>query len=59
MIPYTKNMERLLDVLIAERSEIGLFEDVVKAQWAEIAVNEGMNQIVIWEYVSHIVLKEN
>lgn len=56
---YTRCMKRLIEVLIEERSKIGLYQDTLSALWAEVASNEGMNQIAVLEYVSTIILKEN
>lgn len=49
-------MEKLIDTIIEERSKIGLFHDSISAQWAEMANEEGMDQVQICDYLTNIIV---
>jgi hypothetical protein len=48
-------MNRLITTIQEERSGIGLMGDVVKTLWAEMALENGMNDIEVVDYLAWII----
>ena len=38
-----------------ERGKIGLFDDVLAVDWADMALNEGMDAIMVCDYLNFVI----